>query len=70
MLARPKQWVTVTQKEHDFWIRRGMPVQWAGSIREFDRSLVAKVGVALTILVSLLLTATPFILLFIAAHRH
>jgi hypothetical protein len=29
-------------KEHEFWVRRGIPVQWAGFILEFDRSWIAK----------------------------
>ena len=27
MLARPTQWARFTEKEHDFWVRRGLPVQ-------------------------------------------
>jgi hypothetical protein len=50
MLARSTKWARFTEKEHDFWVKRGMPVQWAGFIREFDRSLVAKVLVALTVI--------------------
>ena len=69
MLARPTKWARFTEEEHDFWVRRGMPVQWAGSIREFDRSWLAKVLVGLTVLVAVMLTITPIILLIIARHH-
>lgn len=65
MLARPKQWASLTQKEHDFWVRRGMPVQWAGAIRDSDRGWVAKVLVAFTVIVAVVLIASAIIF-----HHH
>ena len=65
MLARPTKWARFTDKEHDFWVRRGMPVQWAGSIRAFDRSWIAKVLVAFTVIVAVVLIASAIIL-----HHH
>jgi len=69
MLIRPSQWARFTEKEHEFWVKRGMPVKWAGANRALNRSWVMKVYVGLTILVAVLLTSSPFIVLLIAAHR-
>ena len=62
MLARPTKWTQFTEKEHDFWLRRGLPVQWAGAIREYERGWVAKALVAFTVIVAVVLIATAIIL--------
>ena len=48
MVPRPTHWAKFTEKEQEFWVRRGLPVKWAVSIREFDRSCKAKLLVAFT----------------------
>ena len=65
MLARPTNWAKLTSKEHEFWIRRGLPVKWAGVVRDADRGWVLKVLVAFTIILAAILTVTAMILPFI-----
>ena len=65
MLARPKQWARFTEKDHDFWIRRGLPVKLVGACKEFEQGRGLKLLVAFCIFAALVLTITPFILPFI-----
>jgi len=65
MLAQPRKWTRFTEKENAFWIERGFPIKWAGACKEFEQGRGLKVLVALCILVAMVLTITPFILLFL-----
>jgi hypothetical protein len=65
MLARPTQWARFTETEHAFWVRRGLPVKWAGACKEFEQGRGLKVLVAFCILVAIVLTITPFLLPYI-----
>jgi len=69
MLTRSTQWARFTEKDHDFWIRRGLPVKWAGACKEFEQGTGMKVLVAFCILAALVLTITPFVLAFISSHH-
>jgi len=46
MLARPNQWARFTEKDHDFWVRRGLPVKWTGAAKEFEQGRGLKALVA------------------------
>jgi Ca2+/Na+ antiporter len=65
MLTRPTQWARFTEKDHDFWVKRGLPVKWVGACKDFEQGRGLKVLVAFCILAALVLTITPFILPFI-----
>jgi hypothetical protein len=69
LLARPKQWAQFTEKDHDFWIRRGFPAKWVGACKEFEQGRGLKVLVAFCVLVALILVITPFLLPFIFPHH-
>jgi hypothetical protein len=69
MLTRPNQWAQFTAKDHDFWVKRGLPVKLVGTCKEFEQGRGLKVLVAFCILAAAILTFTPFILTFIFA-RH
>ena len=69
MLARPTKWARFTEKENDFWVRRGIPVKWAGACKEFEQGRGLKVLVAFCIVVALVLIATASFLPFIVHHH-
>ena len=69
MLSRPTQWARFTEKDHDFWVKRGLPVKWVGACKEFEQGRGMKVLVAFCILVAMVLTITPFVLPIIFPHK-
>lgn len=69
MLTRPLQWARFTEKDHDFWVKRGLPVKWAGACKEFEQGRGLKVLVAFCILFALVLIIAPFILPIIFLHK-
>jgi hypothetical protein len=66
--ARPKPWARFTEAENSFWIRRGLPVTWAGACKKAERGPVMKLVVAVLALFSALFAISPFIV--VALHRH
>jgi len=65
MVTRPSQWARFTERDRDFWVKRGVPVKLAGACKKFEQGRGLTVLVGFCILVSLVLTITPFVLLFI-----
>jgi hypothetical protein len=49
MLAKPKPWARFTEAENAFWVRRGLPVRWAGACKEFEQGRGLKLLVAFCI---------------------
>ncbi len=37
MLARPEERARLTEKDHDFWVCRGLPIKWTGAAKEFEQ---------------------------------
>jgi hypothetical protein len=62
LLARPSQWARFTERETEFWIRRGLPMKWAGACKKFEQGRGLKILVAFCIVMAVILTVTPFIL--------
>ena len=69
MLARPIQWVKFTEMDHDFWVRRGVPIKWAGACKKFEQGRGLKVLVAVCIFFSLILVVAAVILPTIFPHK-
>ena len=66
--TRPRPWARFTEAENAFWIRRGLPVEWAGACKRAEQGVSMKLVVAILILFSLLLLITPFALHEIRVH--
>lgn len=62
MMARPTKWARFIEKEHAFWVRRGLPIHWAGAIREYERGWVAKALVAFTVIFAVVLIVAAILL--------
>ena len=69
MLARPTKWNEFTEKDHDFWVKRGLPVKWAGAIKECEQGRGLKVLVAFCVVMAVVLAIAPFLLPFIISHH-
>jgi hypothetical protein len=60
--ARPKPWARFTEAENNFWIRRGLPVTWAGACKKAEQGPVMKIAVLGLIISAGLLAISPFVL--------
>jgi len=65
MLTKPRQWASFSEQDHDFWVRRGLPVKLVGRCKEFEQGRGLKVLVALTVIVACVLIASA-----ISFHHH
>ena len=69
MLTRPTQWVRYTEKDHDFWVNRGVPVKWAGTCKRIEQGKGFKVLVTLGILLAVVLIVSASVLPSIVHHH-
>jgi hypothetical protein len=69
LLNRPTRWARFTEEENAFWVKRGLPIKWAGACKEFEHGRGLKVLLAFCIFVALALTVTPFVLPILFPHR-
>ena len=69
MLGRPAQWARFTEKDHDFWVKRGLPVKLVGTCKDFEQGRGLKMLVAFCIFAAAILTVTPFVLPYIFPHH-
>ena len=68
MLHKPKQWALFTEKDHKFWVKRGLPIKWAGACKDFEQGSGLKLLVGLCILMALILILAAVLLPVLFPH--
>ncbi len=66
--SRPKPWARFTEAENAFWVKRGLPVQWAGACKRFEQGLGLRILVATGAIGGAILFVSALTLLLM--HRH
>ena len=69
MFRRPPEWMRFIEKDHDFWVKRGFPVKWAGACKRIEQGRGFKILVMFCILVAVMLIVSATVLLPIAHHH-
>lgn len=69
MTSHPRSWARFTEAENNFWVRRGLPVQWAGACKKFERGIGLKVLVAAGAVGAAVLFVTALTFLLTSLHH-